>query len=64
MRKISAIRPIAFAPNLSTSSAGNQKQANRPPLRTLRASLINALGDLNDPEIIAGCRERFEKYLD
>jgi len=29
----------------------------------LRASLINALGDLNDPEIIAGCRERFEKYL-
>jgi aminopeptidase N len=29
----------------------------------LRASLINALGDLNDPEIIADCRERFEKYL-
>jgi aminopeptidase N len=29
----------------------------------LRASLIGALGDLNDPEIIAGCRERFEKYL-
>jgi aminopeptidase N len=29
----------------------------------LRASLIYALGDLNDPEIIAGCRERFEKYL-
>jgi aminopeptidase N len=29
----------------------------------LRASLINALGDLNDPEIIAGCQERFEKYL-
>ncbi len=29
----------------------------------MRASLINALGDLNDPEIIAGCRERFEKYL-
>jgi aminopeptidase N len=29
----------------------------------LRASLINALGDLNDPEIIASCRERFEKYL-
>jgi aminopeptidase N len=30
---------------------------------TLRASLIRTLGDLNDPEIIAGCRERFEKYL-
>jgi len=29
----------------------------------LRASLINALGDLNDPEIISGCRARFEKYL-
>ena len=30
---------------------------------TLRASLIAALGDLNDPGIIAGCRERFQKYL-
>jgi aminopeptidase N len=29
----------------------------------LRAGLINALGDSNDPEIVAGCRERFEKYL-
>src|SRR6266508_2903387 len=29
----------------------------------LRASLINALGDLNDSEIIAGCLERSEKYL-
>ena len=29
----------------------------------LRASLINALGDLDDSAIIAGCRERFEKYL-
>jgi aminopeptidase N len=25
--------------------------------------LISALGHLNDPEIIAGCRERFQKYL-
>lgn len=30
---------------------------------SLRASLINALGDLNDREIIDGCRERFAKYL-
>jgi aminopeptidase N len=30
---------------------------------SLRASLISALGDLNDPEIIAGCRERFQKFL-
>jgi aminopeptidase N len=29
----------------------------------LRASLIGVLGQLNDQEIIAGCRERFEKYL-
>jgi len=29
----------------------------------LRASLISALGDLNDREIIAGCRERFQKFL-
>ena len=25
--------------------------------------MISALGDLRDPEIITGCRERFEKYL-
>ena len=29
----------------------------------LRASLIKTLGDLDDPEIIAGCRARFQKYL-
>jgi aminopeptidase N len=29
----------------------------------LRASLISALGFLNDPHVIAGCRERFEKYV-
>jgi aminopeptidase N len=34
-----------------------------PAAGNLRASLIAALGDLNDPEIIAGCRERFKKYL-
>ena len=34
-----------------------------PNAGRLRASLIRALGDLNDPEIVAGCRERFEKYL-
>jgi aminopeptidase N len=30
----------------------------------LRASLIAALGDLNDPEIVDGCRKRFQKYID
>ena len=39
------------------------KEGESPAAGNLRASLINALGDLNDPEIIAGCRERFEKYL-
>jgi aminopeptidase N len=32
-------------------------------IATLRASLIHALGDLNDTEIVVGCRERFQKYL-
>jgi aminopeptidase N len=32
-------------------------------LSNLRPSLILTLGDLNDPGIIAGCRDRFEKYL-
>jgi aminopeptidase N len=39
------------------------KQGELPTTGNLRASLIEALGDLNDPEIVAGCRERFEKYL-
>jgi aminopeptidase N len=30
---------------------------------TLRGSLISALGSLNDSEIVAGCRQRFEKYM-
>ena len=29
----------------------------------LRGSLINALGDLNDEEAVAGCRTRFQKFL-
>jgi aminopeptidase N len=41
-----------------------QPKAEEPPSAgTLRASLISTLGNLNDPEVIAGCRERFEKYL-
>jgi len=39
------------------------KQGEPATAANLRASLISALGDLNDPEIIAGCRERFKKYL-
>jgi aminopeptidase N len=29
----------------------------------LRASLISALGHLDDPEVLASCREHFEKYV-
>jgi aminopeptidase N len=29
----------------------------------LRASLITALGNLNDPKVVANCRERFRAYL-
>jgi aminopeptidase N len=29
----------------------------------LRASLVKALGDLDDKEIVAGCRDRFQKYV-
>ncbi len=39
------------------------KEGQPPTAGNLRADLINTLGDLNDPEIITGCRERFEKYL-
>jgi aminopeptidase N len=39
------------------------KAGEVPNAGRLRASLISALGFLNDPEIIAGSRERFGKYL-
>ena len=39
----------------------NKNQSIRDSL--LRASLIAALGDLNDQEIIAGCKKRFEKFV-
>src|SRR3984893_18096725 len=39
------------------------KKDESPRAALLRASLIAALGDLSDQEIIAGCRERFQKYL-
>src|SRR5438067_9661820 len=49
-------------PTFETLSWG-PKEGEPPTAANLRASLIEALGDLNDPEIVAGCRERFEKYL-
>ena len=39
------------------------KPRERPAAGNLRASLIRTLGSLNDPEIIASCRERFKAYL-
>jgi len=39
------------------------KSGESPTVATLRGSLIGTLGDLSDPEIIDGCRVRFEKYL-
>ena len=39
------------------------KSGEAPTASTLRARLIAVLGELNDQEIIAGCRERFQKYL-
>jgi len=39
------------------------KKDETPGAALLRASLIDALGDLDDQEIVAGCRERFHKYI-
>jgi aminopeptidase N len=39
------------------------KRGEPSRIALLRASLINALGDLNDEDIIAGSRERFQKFL-
>jgi aminopeptidase N len=39
------------------------KEGETPKIASLRASLVAALGTLNDPEMIASCRERFQKYL-
>jgi aminopeptidase N len=39
------------------------KQGEPAAAGNLRASLIDALGDLNDPEVVEGCRGRLEKYL-
>jgi aminopeptidase N len=39
------------------------KKNESPRDSLLRASLITALGDLNDQEIIDGCKKRFEKFV-
>jgi aminopeptidase N len=46
------------------ATLGWEPKRDEPPnTGTLRASLIKALGDLNDSDVIVGCRDRFEKYL-
>jgi len=54
----SLLRPTFEALEWKTRNA-----AEPPTARTLRASLISALGCLNDGEIVAGCRARFAGYL-
>jgi aminopeptidase N len=39
------------------------KPDEQPATGNLRVSLITALGNLNDPKIVASCRERFKAYL-
>ena len=39
------------------------KKNESPRDSLLRASLIAALGDLNDQEIVSGCKKRFEKFI-
>src|SRR5437588_2780135 len=48
----------------SFDEVGWEPKSGEPvKIALLRASLIKTLGDLNDKEIVAGCRERFQKYL-
>ncbi len=39
------------------------KSSESAKIALLRASLIKGLGELDDKEIVAGCRDRFQKYL-
>ena len=39
------------------------KPAEKAATANLRASLITALGNLNDPKVVVNCRERFKAFL-
>jgi aminopeptidase N len=39
------------------------KAGEKPATANLRASLIKALGEFDDPQIVAACQERFKAYL-
>jgi aminopeptidase N len=48
----------------SFEQVGWEPKSGEPSkIASLRASLINVLGELNDEEIVAGSRERFQKFL-
>src|SRR5437764_8285932 len=48
----------------SFEEVGWEPKSGEPvKLGSLRASLIRALADLDDKELVAGCRDRFQKYL-
>jgi aminopeptidase N len=48
----------------SFKEVGWEPKSNEPArIGTLRASLIRALGDLDDKEVVAGCQDRYRKYL-
>ena len=53
----SLLRPTFDAVGWETKPDEKAATAN------LRASLITALGNLNDPKVVANCRERFKAYL-
>ena len=53
----SLLRPTFDAVGWETKPGEQTATAN------LRASLITALGNLNDPKIVANCREHFKAYL-
>ena len=52
-----------FCSAVSNRSAGNRNLSEPARIGSLRASLISALGVLDDEEIVTGCRERFQKFL-
>jgi len=48
----------------SFDEVGWEPKSGEPvKIALLRASLIRALGDLDDKEIVEGCRDRFKKYV-
>src|SRR5213080_283430 len=60
--KFQAYASSTLRPTFSELGWGPKKNES-PRDSLLRASLIVALGDLNDQEVIDGCKQRFEKFV-